>query len=129
MQKTFNRIYIGIIIGLVFCVMLLGYGYRYERERADEYSNALNRSKEHISRIENQLDKQGSELTAALRESELLRTERAQLRKSLHGIREQVKKIGTIESGDYDRISKLEAIIGRIIDIATAGASKSGGQN
>lgn len=133
MQKTFKSICIGIIIGFVFCVMLLGYQYycqyRYERRRADEYLNALNRSQEYISRVESQLHQQGAELEAALRESELLRTERAELRKSLQGIREQIHQIGAIESGDLDRITRLEAIIGRIIDIATAGTAKSGGQN
>ena len=129
MQKTFNRICIGIIIGLIICVMLLGYGYRYEQGRADEYLNALNRSQEHISGIENQLHQQETELAAALRESHLLRTKRAELRKSLQGIGEQISQIETIESGDYERISKLEEIVGRIIDVATAGAGKSGGQH
>ena len=126
MQKTFNRICIGIIIGLIICVMLLGYGYRYEQGRADEYLNALNRSQEFVDRIEDGLSAQAEKLHRVNIENSELRIEREKLRKEIFGIGEQISELGKIESTDFDRISRLEEIMDRIIAFVRGLQEKSG---
>jgi chromosome segregation ATPase len=112
-----QKFYLGVISALVVISCLFCYGYRYEHQRANQYLDIIGRGESANKRLENQLSDQGEELKRAISEVSQLRRERNDLVSEIRGIGNQIADIAKLESEDYERLSRLEAIMERIINL------------